>query len=430
MPSLEERLKSLGVKTGGRDLPAPAPRQAAPLDQALGGQPLQTPQGETYIVEQRLPLDAPYGSAGLRLVNSLRVLGKWAKDERIQDLPPQAFAFLDTETTGLSGGTGTYAFLIGAGRFEAEPEECFHLVQFFMRSPVEETAQLIALEQFLAPCQAIVSFNGKSFDVPLLQTRFMTHGWQSPFGELAHIDLLHLARRLWRERLPSRTLGNLEVQILEAARTEEDVPGWMIPEMYFDYLRDGDPEPLKGVMYHNAMDVISLAALLNHMGGLLDEPLQGGRHHSVDLIALAKLFEDLGELETATRLYIHGLEAEQEVPHEDAHNQRLPVHVLLDAIKRLALIHKRQQNYPAAVALWEQAAHHQHLPACIELAKYHEHQCKDYEEATRWTQNAVELVQQAKVTPFERCRWLEELNHRQERLSRYAASRAPQTPQA
>jgi tetratricopeptide (TPR) repeat protein len=280
---------------------------------------------------------------------------------------------------------------------------------------------LFALEEFLAPCQAIVTFNGKTFDLPLLKTRYIMQGWQAPFGNLAHLDLLQLARRLWRNRLPSRTLANLEAQILGTTRGQEDVPGWDIPRLYMQYLREGDPGPLKNVFYHNAMDVISLAALMNHMANMLEDPIGVGGEHGVDLIALAELFESIGRLDTATRLYIHGLD------HEDVHAQRLPKHVLLRAIQRLALIYKRQENWENAIELWQQAARHNHLEAYLELAKCYEHRLSDYDEAIRWTQLAIELVEKptldfdaAGLNTYERRRWLDDLNHRLDRLQRKA----------
>ncbi|MBN2549622.1 MAG: ribonuclease H-like domain-containing protein [Anaerolineales bacterium] len=420
MSTLSEKLKSLGVKVGAQDLPQASPANPTAIEQVLAGSTCHTPLGDTFLVEKRYPVGQPHGRATIKVDAPLNGLARWAGDARISDLNPQSFAFLDTETTGLSGGSGTYAFLIGVARFEGDE---LHLAQFFMRDPMEEAAQLAAFEEFIAPCQAIVSFNGKSFDVPLLLTRFVTQGWQPPFAQLSHLDLLHLARRLWRDRLPSRTLSNLEWQILGALRSEEDVPGWMIPSLYFDYLHSGDATRLKSVFYHNAMDVVSLAALLNHMALLLAHPLETGQEHGVDLIALAKLFEDLGDLDTATDLYIHGLD------HEDALQERLPQPILIEAIQRLASIHKYQQNYEAAVALWQQAAHRQHLHAHVELAKYYEHRAGDVAEALFWTQSAIDLVElhaaQTEGRPllnlYEQRQWLTELRHRQERLESKAA---------
>ena len=403
MPSLSDRLKALGVKVGAQDLPAPQPANPYSIDRVLEGHLLSTPLGDTYVVEGHYPIDYAQGDVPLWYDRPLDALAAWAQDERIRELSPQSFAFLDTETTGLSGGTGTYAFLIGVGRFEGAE---FHLAQFFMRDPLEEPGQLAALEEFLAPCIALVSFNGKAFDVPLLNTRYLTHGWRPPFADQAHVDLLHLARRLWRDRLPSRTLPNLEVQILGAMRSQEDVPGWMIPQIYFDYLRSGDARPLKNVFYHNAMDVLSLVALFSHTAALLADPLHQMAEHGEDLLAVARLFEELGHIDQSIQLYLKALEMD------------LPEEAMLTTLQRLALIHKRQDNLEAAVRLWEEAAQRQHLQAHIELAKYYEHRLQQYNEAIYWTETALAILHQPGFPVIERRHWQAELEHRLERLHR------------
>ena len=139
-------------------------------------------------------------------------------------------------------------------------------------------------------------------------TRYTLHGIPVPFKDFAHLDLLPLARRLWRDRLESRALKYLEENILFAPRTVEEVPGYEIPYLYFDYLRDGDARPLKGVFYHNAMDVVAMAALLSHTAKMLEDPFHEGIEHGLDVIALAKLYEDLGQWDTAARLFERGLE--------------------------------------------------------------------------------------------------------------------------
>ena len=140
-------------------------------------------------------------------INSpLDIVAEYVGDQRISQIKIDEFIFFDTETSGLSGGTGTFAFLIGAGRFE---EDCFHLIQYFLRDPIEEAAQLHALSEFVGSKQGIVTFNGKTFDVPLLNSRYTINSDLSPFKTLAHIDLLPLARSLWRDRLPSRKLTEL-----------------------------------------------------------------------------------------------------------------------------------------------------------------------------------------------------------------------------
>jgi hypothetical protein len=321
---------------------------------------------------------------------------------------PETLIFLDTETSGLAGGTGTFAFLIGLARFSIDG---LHLAQFFMRDPLEEPAILLALEEFLAQTQTIVSFNGKAFDIPLLNTRYTLQGWKSPFKNLAHIDLLHLARRLWRDRLPSRTLANIEVQILHATRTDEEIPGWMIPQLYFDYLRDGDARPLKRVFYHNAMDVVSLVALLNHTTRLLDNPLPPSLNEFIELAAVARLLEDLGHIERAVPIYEACLQAE------------VPPEIVTDALYRLSFLHKRRNNYGAAIPLWEQAATNHQIYAYEELAKYHEHQNRDIKSAMIWTTKGLDQIDSLDVTRSEKRVLKIEFNHRLERLQKKMAAK-------
>jgi len=438
MDSLSERLKALGVKVGARDLPAPRPRDVYPIQGVVAGRFEETPYGEVFLVEERYPVTHQHGCGPLSISGSLNpnallgisgslspsaplsssgalgIIAEWARDPRLAELAPDAFAFLDTETTGLSGGTGTYAFLVGAGRYEGENPrgETFHLVQFFMRDPAEEAALLWALTEFLRPCQALVTFNGKAFDVPLLNARYISNGEESPLTSAAHLDLLPLARRLWRDRLPSRSLGYLEEHILGLTRGQEDVPGWVIPSLYFDYLRSGDARPLKSVFYHNAIDVLSMAALLSHVADLFDAALDteiAAREtavHGVDLVAMGKLFEDLSRIETAVRLYEHGLAGE------------LPDETHWEAVRRLSFVHKRHGDLLAAVDLWRQAAGGGQVYAHVELAKYYEHRMRDYGEAAGWTQAAVALIEASSFPRHARRRWLAELEHRLARLRR------------
>jgi len=424
MPSIsKKKLKALGVQIGAQDLrPAPAEHRTNSLEHVLSGREIHTPQGEAFLVEEHLPLGSPHGRSKLELKSPLDILGLCLSLPALASLPAGSFLFLDTETTGLSGGSGTFTFMIGTGRFMGNE---FVLEQFFLRSPEEEPAQLYAFEEFLAPCQAIVTFNGKSFDIPLLQTRFLMQGWQPPFGDLIHIDLLHLSRRLWRNRLSSRTLGNLEIQILDADRIEEDVPGWQIPSLYSEYLLDGDATRLKPVFYHNKMDVVSLAVLLDHIASLLTDPIAGAGAYGSDLIATARLFDRIGDIDAAANLYLHALQ------HEDAVENRIPREVLLDALTRLASIHKRQSDFDSAVIIWEQAAELRHLPAHVELAKYYEHQEQNIQTAIEWTQSAIQLLEEPNFkhqstssnSNFSHQQMRAELDRRFNRLQRKSATR-------
>lgn len=403
MPSLSDRLKALGVQVGSQNLPPPQKRATFPIESIIEGQIQDTTLGEAFVVENHYPERQLQGREELHLGARLELIAAWAGEPRLVELAPESFIFLDTETSGLSGGTGTYAFLIGVGKFTRQG---FHLAQYFMRDPFEEPAHLAAFNQFLGGCDGLVTFNGKAFDVPLLNTRFISNGEISPLKGSAHIDLLPLARRLWRDRLPSRALGYLEEHILQVRRTHEDVPGWMIPGMYFEYLRSGDARPLKSIFYHNAMDILSLAALLNHIGFMLEEPLGGRVDHPQDFFAIGKLFEDLGLVDAAVPLFDHAL------------SHDIPFSIRLDILERWSFLEKRRGNFSSAIQMWEEAAQHQQVYAHVELAKYYEHRARDYPQAIKWTERAMKTISQTDFSKMDRREWQPLLDHRYGRLLR------------
>ena len=407
-PSLADKLKALGVKVGTAVLTPPKPASNIPIHKVVEGAYRHTARGEAFVSEQTFGADYRHGAQSIQLTSPLDAVAAWARDSRISDLPLSSFAFLDTETSGLAGGTGTYAFLVGVGRFEGET---FRLAQFFLRDPAEEPAMLEALLDFLAPARALVTFNGKAFDAPLLNTRFALHSIPTPLREFSHLDLLPLARRLWRDRLPSRALKYLEENILDAPRTTEEVPGYEIPWLYFDYLRSGDATPLKGVFYHNAMDVAAMAALLSHVAAMLHDPFDGRVQHGLDFIALGKLYEDLHQWDLAARLLEHGLT--HDLTETDFGS----------ALERLSHLQKRRGDVGEAVRLWEQAAQQGHIYAHVELAKHYEHRVRDLDEATRWAKSALDLVKESDLPAYVKKHWREELAHRSERLKKKRKSK-------
>jgi uncharacterized protein YprB with RNaseH-like and TPR domain len=401
MPSLSDKLKALGVKIGTADLPKVEPVLQHEIDSVVSGTSRSTRSGDTFVVTQTFGAEYRHGQAPIRPEVPFDTLAAWAREPRFLELPLESYAFLDTETSGLAGGTGTYAFLVGVGHFQ---EGEFQLEQFFMRDPAEEANMLESLAATLAPMHAMVTFNGKAFDVPLLLTRYALHGIPSPFTDFAHLDLLPLVRRLWRDRLPSRALKFLEENVLAAPRTIEEVPGFEIPYLYFDYLRSRDARPLKGVFYHNAMDVVAMAALLSHVTMILNDPFSEIVEHGLDVVALGKLFEDLGEWDMAARLFERGLE--MEMPEAD----------FWLAVQRLSHLQKRRGDHETAIMLWERAAEQGHVYAHVELAKHHEHHSRNYSDAMKWTHSAMELVSTLDIPRYIYNHWMDELTHRLERL--------------
>jgi hypothetical protein len=407
--SLSDQLKSLGVKLGMQEIQAPRSREIYSISDVVPGKYIEVGSSSVYVIEAEYPHQYHHGKFKLAIESSLVPIVQWARLSNNPEIHPNTCVFLDTETSGLAGGTGTFAFLVGVGHHD---QYGFHLKQFFMPDPLEEPALLLSLEEYLSPYQSIVTFNGKSFDIPLLNTRYTLQGWQTPFGNLAHIDLLHLARRLWRNRLPSRTLSNLEYQILGATRTEDEVPGWMIPELYFEYLRSQDARPMKRVLYHNAMDVLTMSALLNYISSMLNQPLMEGSIENMDRAAIARIYEEIGQEERAIQIYQRSID------------NGLPTNIYLTSLSHLAAIHKRRGEYEIAIKLWEVAAQNKEISACIELAKYYEHRTQEFPRAIYWADFALNMLNSPDLSPIEVAEWKSEIAHRLDRLTRKSPHRS------
>ncbi len=378
---LFDKLKSMGVQLGAHQAGASKkPRRSGyGIEAVVQGSDIQTMYGLTFMTLEQYPADYQHGLVSLCAAREMDVLAAYSGTPRIIQQDGCNVVFLDTETSGLAGGTGTYAFLIGIGY---RTPAGFELAQFFMRDPGQEPALLAALDQWLARFNAVVTFNGKSFDLPLLSTRYTMNGFPVPFGNFEHVDVLQVARKLWRDRLPSRALGELEKEIIQFFRTGEDIPGWMIPQLYFDYLRNGDARPLAGVFYHNTRDILSLASLFGYIAGMLKDPFHQAAGYGFDLAAIARLYEEMGWIEQAAQLYERSLELGD-----------LPEEFFFKTLERYALLHRRNGDWDKAALLWKKAAERGQVFACIELAKYFEHHERNYTEALQWAKKALETLE-------------------------------------
>ena len=401
--ALSEQLKDLGVKLGKVKPPASKSKVRYPIEKVIEGRFCDVIYGQTFCHEEIYNNGYQHGDKPLWTSEPITNLCRYAKARHYSQDDLKDFIFLDTETSGLAGGTGTYAFEVGLGRFT---EDGFKLAQFFMRHPGEEPALLAGLTEFMHGMKAVVTYNGKSFDIPLLNTRYTMMGMTSPFGDVDHFDLLPLARRLWRIRLESRTLGNVETTILGVQRGSEEVPGYLIPDMYFEFLKTGDARPLAGIFYHNAIDILSLAGLFSHSAYLLDDPLSKEIQFNEDIVSLARLFESLGDIPQAAALYQKAIKLE------------LKESLYWDTLSRLSYLQKKRGNWTSALALWEMAAENNFLYAFEELAKYFEHRVKDLETARIWSIRALEVLEKQLFPSYEYIHWRESLDHRLNRLQR------------
>jgi uncharacterized protein YprB with RNaseH-like and TPR domain len=257
---------------------------------ALPGARRETEHGELHLIDEYLEPHHHHGRAAIAraLEVSTERLAQLALDPALERVDLRSALFFDTETTGLAGGTGTVPFLIGIGWFE---DESMRIQQLFLPEMGREAPMLHWLAERVAQSSCVVSFNGKSFDWPLLRTRFVLNRVPAP-ALPPHLDLLHCARRVLRPRLRSIRLVELERKVLGMYR-EDDISGALIPQLYFDYLDGGDVAPMAKVIEHNANDLIALAALVAELVSHFDE-VHGGDDPR-DHLAYAKVAERTGD---------------------------------------------------------------------------------------------------------------------------------------
>ncbi len=302
----------------------------------------------------------------------LKLLSKY---EINNPLPLNECLFFDLETTGLAGGAGTYPFLLGFGYFK---EETFTVEQFFLPDYGREYYLFRYLQDLFSRFSCLVSFNGKSYDLPLLRNRFILNRFQMDWKRFKHIDLLHLSRRLWKDSQPSLELTAIERNYLNRTRTG-DIPGAYIPEAYFTFLRSGALHDVKKIIEHNYLDIISLAELIVLISKIEANPAIA--NDDTVLIRMARLAFELND----------GEEFERICGIFDTQKKELP-----DKIKLWkSLLAKRAEHWQEALVLWEELLETKEYLffALEELAKYYEHQKKDFTIALRYSQRAMENMQ-------------------------------------
>ena len=374
---LEMYKKSLAMKTDSvTRLHEPA-NSNFDIDKLMDGYICNNGEGSCFVIEERYPASYIYGGGciGDTEMLSTGVLRKICAEIH-NDMSLRDFLFLDTETTGLSGGTGTVAFLIGTGFFDAGE---FVLRQFFMRDYDEEPAMLTALNELLSKYKGLITFNGKAFDWNLLHTRFIFNRIKPSMSGPVHLDLLFPARKIWRLKLESCSLVSIEENVLEEYRTD-DIPGAMIPSIYFKYLENRDARDIKRVIKHNKLDIMSMVSLLSRICSMIQNPLVE-TDRDRELLGVGKIFESSGDYQNVIDCFEACMDSECVMVKESAS-------------KKLSSIYKRSKNYEKAVEHWNNMLKDPSIPKIfplIELAKYYEHKEKDPFKALEIVEEAVRI---------------------------------------
>jgi len=387
MSVLADRLRGIVRTVGGRreDRPLPQQDDAAEI---LDGEWRELRGQRFMVIDRKYAPGHRHGHVAVAdtLPPDER---SWPRFALLNNLPaPRSegrMLFVDLETTGLAGGAGTYAFLVGCAWYQ---DGGMRIRQFFLSDFGAERALLEAVREIAGPCGAVVTFNGKSFDLPLIETRFLLHRMETPFSALPHVDMLHPARRLWREEaddddagrpVMSRQAGSCRLTSLEQTLCgyvrEGDVPGFEIPSRYFHFVRTGDARGLAAVMEHNRLDLISLAMLAAHASQLLEDGPAAART-SREALGMGRLYERGGMSVDARAAFLRAAEHSE----GDAATRA-------EAWRSYAVMSRRERRYHDAADAWRRILELRRCPPAIlreaseALAVHHEHRLRDFDAA-------------------------------------------------
>ena len=368
------------------------------LSAIVPGEEIENDHGRFFLASEVVRGSSRHGYRNIRETFGLdmKAAALLANEPGIAYLNSSDALFLDTETTGLAGGTGTMAFLIGLGWFE---DGQFHIRQILARDFSEEKAALAYLGEIIVQKKFLITFNGKVFDVNLLTARFILNRLRSDFFSFPHLDLLHPSRRILGHRLENSRLATLEAEVLGVER-ENDIPGWEIPQRYFDWLRHHDGRLLASIFEHNQLDLISMASLTAHLTEILTAQKLMQNVHAADYLAAARLLlkrRDSCGVEKILNMF------------DDQRCKEISV----VSKKELSLLYKRNGRWQEAAQIWQElvSAMPVDYSTISELAKWLEHHARDYLQAKILVQKV--LNQGNKFSEKEK----ESLLHRLRRLN-------------
>jgi uncharacterized protein len=354
------------------------------------------PREAIQYFENSYGLDVRYGR--LRVGDGLSIDGETlfylSRDEEFQGLDLSTALFLDLETTGLAGGTGTIPFLVGLGYYRGDK---FVVAQYFLGDPGGEEQMLEELARFFeeGKFRSVVTYNGKAFDVPLLETRFILKRRKFVMNDWPHLDFLFPARSLWKHQHESCRLFHLAREVVAADRSE-DIPGAEIPQRYFDFLRSGEFGLIEPILYHNQEDILSLLGLVAAGAKLFKGERGKGEDEkglaAMDLVGVGRIFETAGELDRSVAIF------------ERALGGSLPAGIEVVLKEKISFHFKRAKNYEKAVPLWKDLSEQEWtvlnereikgiLNGLRQLAIHNERHTRDLAEAVRVSEEGLALSQ-------------------------------------
>jgi uncharacterized protein YprB with RNaseH-like and TPR domain len=417
-PSLGDRLRGIIDVKPQPSIPYGV-RPIARTAEVLGGRVQERAEGAVVIVDRHYAIDRSHGRIRIGEIVETLQSGSDALAVLRRAWPcrsPQPavgrLLFVDIETTGLAGGAGTQAFLIGCAVIE---DDELLVRQFLLPGFEHERALLAELRDWAARHDTLITFNGRTFDAPLIETRYLFHRLEFPLADAPHIDMLHASRRLWKERPaiagPPLDEDSCKLSVLErhlaGVHRVGDVPGFEIPSRFFRFIRGGDAFPLEAVLEHNRIDLLSLALVTAHAIRLIEEGPAATRSPGESL-GLGRLYERAAMRDHAESCYVHAATFAARVGREPE--------VRAEALRRLALGRRRAGRTAEAAQAWSEIVA---LPSCPSvlrreareaLAIHHEHRSRDLQTARMFVLDAL--------AENPASRWREQAQYRLARIER------------
>ncbi len=331
------------------------------------------------VINYNYPLSSIFGKVTLSEWNEKRAstISTIFNDPELTKIDPLKLLYFDTETTGLSGGTGTIPFMLGFGFID---RNSFEVRIFILNDPAREGLFLDEVDRFLdeLDIEGVVTYNGKSFDYPLMETRYVLNRKKFPLLDYPHLDFLPPARMIWKNTFESRKLGYLGDILLNISR-DDDVDGSLIPRLYFEYLRSGNFSMIEKVVEHNALDIVGLSALLLLGCSYIDDISRTSEEG--EMLGVALLNEKSGLFSDAEKLY------------NQINKHAVRDEIIAQSVKRLALIKKKRKLFEEAEELWKILSGYGDKLALREMSIYLEHKKKDFAGAVEFVQKGLELAE-------------------------------------
>ncbi len=342
------------------------------------------------VINYNYPMNSVFGKVTLSEWNDTvaSTISIIFNDPELGDIDPLKLLYFDTETTGLSGGTGTIPFMLGFGFIEGNS---FEVRIFVLNDPAREGLFLDEVDRFLdeLDISGVVTYNGKSFDYPLMETRYVLNRKKFPLLDYPHLDYLTPARMIWKNTFESRKLGYLGDILLNISR-DDDVDGSLIPRLYFEYLRSGNFSMIEQVVEHNALDIVGLSAMLLLGCRYVDDISRTSEEG--EILGVALLNEKSGLFSNAEKFYNH------------LNKHAVRNEIIAQSVKRLALIKKKKKLFEEAEELWKTLSEHGDKLAFREMSIYLEHRKKDFAGAVEFVEKGLELaeISEAQRKDFEK----------------------------